>query len=126
MAGERLIADTTFAIDLRERKQLIGAIGLTIDWKLSKGEIGYWIGRPHWNLGYATEATAAALDYGFSDLELNRISAKHLARNPSSGRVMEKAGMLLEGTARQDTIKWGKYEDLVSYGILRENWRGWK
>jgi len=60
LAGERLIADTTFAIDLRERKQLIGAIGLTIDWKLSKGEIGYWIGRPHWNLGYATEATTAA------------------------------------------------------------------
>jgi RimJ/RimL family protein N-acetyltransferase len=35
---------------------------------------------------------------------------------------MEKAGMILEGTARQATIKWGQYEDLVSYGILREDW----
>jgi RimJ/RimL family protein N-acetyltransferase len=37
---------------------------------------------------------------------------------------MEKAGMLLEGTARQDTMKWGKYEDLVRYSMLREDWLG--
>jgi RimJ/RimL family protein N-acetyltransferase len=37
---------------------------------------------------------------------------------------MEKAGMTLEGTARQAAIKWGRYEDLVSYGILREDWLG--
>ena len=66
----------------------------------------------------------AVLEYGFEELTLNRISAAHLARNPSSGRVMEKAGMLLEGTARQDTTKWGKYEDLVWYGVLRNDWSG--
>jgi RimJ/RimL family protein N-acetyltransferase len=152
LAGERLIADTTlniphpyedgmaeqwidtheaefeadtlatFAVALCENKQLIGAISLKIDRKLSKGELGYWIGTPYWNLGYASEAANAILEFGFGDLGLNRISAKHLARNPSSGRVMEKIGMLLEGTARQDTMKWGKYEDLVSYAILREDW----
>ena len=112
MLGERLIADTT----------------LNIPHPYEDGMAEQWIEthKPYWNLGYATEATTAALDYGFSDLGLNRISAKHLARNPSSGRVMEKVGMLLEGTARQDTMKWGNYEDLVSYGILREDWRGWK
>ena len=112
----------TFAIVLRDDPQLIGAIGLTLDRDLDKGELGYWIGKPFWNLGYATEATTAVLEFGFGDLQLNRISARHLVRNPSSGRVMEKAGMLLEGTARQDTIKWGKYEDLALYGILREDW----
>ena len=35
---------------------------------------------------------------------------------------MEKIGMVVEGTARQDTIKWGNYEDLVLYGILRHEW----
>ncbi len=152
LAGDRLIADTTlsiphpyedgvaeqwiethkpgyeagtlavFAIVHRDSEQLIGAIGLTIDGELNKAELGYWIGRPFWNSGYATEAAIAVLDYGFVGLDLNRICAKHLARNPSSGRVMQKAGMRLEGTARQDTKKWGKYEDLVSYGILRVEW----
>lgn len=35
---------------------------------------------------------------------------------------MAKAGMNIEGTARQDTIKWGHYEDLVSHGILHTDW----
>ena len=154
LAGDRLIADTTmnvphpyedgmaeegiqthrsgyetgtqitFAIVLRDGEQLVGAIGLRINKQVNKGELGYWVGRPYWNLGYATEATVAVLEYGFEELALNRISAAHLARNPSSGRVMEKAGMLLEGTARQDTTKWGKYEDLVWYGVLRNDWSG--
>lgn len=112
----------TFAIVLRDDADLVGAIGLQIDQGLSKAELGYWIGKPFWNLGYATEATIAILGFGFDELRLNRIQAGHLARNPSSGRVMEKAGMILEGLARQATIKWGQYEDLVLYGILREDW----
>ncbi|MBT8082966.1 MAG: GNAT family N-acetyltransferase [Gammaproteobacteria bacterium] len=112
----------TFAIVLRDNAQLIGAMGLQIGRSLNKAELGYWVGKPFWNRGYATEAAVAMLDFGFDELGLNRIQAAHLARNPSSGRVMEKAGMVLEGTARQDAIKWGRYEDLVSYGILREDW----
>jgi len=112
----------TFAIELREDPNLIGAIGLRINRSLNKGELGYWIGKPYWNLGYATEATVAVLAFGFEDLQLNRIQAMHLARNPPSGRVMEKAGMRREGTTRQDTMKWGKYEDLVIYGIVSEDW----
>jgi RimJ/RimL family protein N-acetyltransferase len=62
------------------------------------------------------------LEYGFTELALNRIHAAHLARNPASGRVMEKLGMLREGTGRQHAKKWGTYEDLVFYGILKEEW----
>ncbi len=99
---------------------LAGAVSQRVDRGLNQANLGYWIGKPHWNLGYATEAARAVIAAGFGELGLNRIYAFHLARNPSSGRVMEKLGMLLEGTARQHTMKWGKYEDLVSYGILRE------
>lgn len=114
----------TFAIASRDDATLVGAVGLRIDRGLNKAELGYWIGKPFWNIGYATEATVAVLAYGFEELRLNRIQASHFARNPASGRVMQKAGMILEGTARQDAIRWGKYEDLVSYGILREEWLG--
>ncbi len=112
----------TFAITLSVDTALIGAIGLRVDRGLNKAELGYWIGKPFWNEGYATEAAVAVLDFGFNELGLNRIHAKHMARNPSSGRVMEKAGMQLEGTARQDAIKWDRYEDLVSYALLLEDW----
>ncbi len=112
----------TFAVVLRDNEKLIGAVGLKVDRYSNKADLGYWIGKPYWNAGYATEAARAALAAGFDELDLNRIGAFHLARNPSSGRVMEKLGMLREGTARQDTMKWGKYEDLVSYGLLREDW----
>lgn len=112
----------TFAIVLREDGGLVGAIGLRIDRGYDKAELGYWVGKRFWNSGYATEAASALLAFGFEELRLNRIHAAYLARNPSSGRVMEKAGLIFEGTARQGTMKWGKYEDLVSYGILRDDW----
>ena len=56
--------------------------------------------------------------YGFEELGLNRIEARHMTRNPASGRVMAKAGMKLEGTLRQQVLKWDSFEDLVIYGIL--------
>ena len=114
--------NVVFAVVLRDNMQLIGAIGLTLDGSAKKGELGYWIGKSFWSRGYCTEAATAVLDYGFKALGLNRISARHFARNPASGRVMENIGMIVEGTARQDKIKWGNYEDLVLYGILRNEW----
>jgi RimJ/RimL family protein N-acetyltransferase len=120
MFEEGLLAN--FAIALRKNAHLVGAIGLRIDRASDKAELGYWIGRPYWNHGYCTEAAELVLDYGFAGLALNRIHAAHLARNPASGRVMEKLGMLREGTGRQHAKKWGTYEDLVFYGILNEEW----
>ena len=112
----------TFAMVLRDEDSLVGAIGLRVDRDSDKADLGYWVGKPFWNRGYATEAARALLNFGFDELRLNRIRAAHLARNPASGRVMEKVGMLYEGRARQDTKEWGEYEDLVYYGILRQDW----
>jgi RimJ/RimL family protein N-acetyltransferase len=112
----------TFAIETRDGSQLIGAIGLKISTTLGKGELGYWVGKPFWNMGYATEAAGAVLAFGFDDLQLDSVHAMHLARNPASGRVMEKIGMFVEETARQDVMKWGRLEDLVGYAIPHEEW----
>lgn len=111
-----------FAITLRETGQLVGAIGLHIERRSNQGKLGYWIGKPFWNRGYATEAAIAIIRYGFASLDLNRIDAWHFARNPASGRVKLKAGMRREGTARQSVIKRGAYEDLNACAILREDW----
>ena len=87
-------------------------------------ELGYWIGKPFWGKGYATEAARSLIDFGFTVLGLNRIAARHFARNPASGRVMQKVGMLQTGVDRQAGQKWDRYEDFVLYEIQRDVWPG--
>ena len=56
-----------------------------------------------------------------ADLGLNRVEADHFARNPASGRVMEKAGMTKEGVLRQKYCKDGEFLDAVQYAILKSD-----
>jgi len=111
-----------FAIDLRPEGSLIGAIGLELHMIHEGAELGYWIGKPYWNQGYCTEAACEVLRYGFECLGLNRIQARHMSKNPASGRVMEKLGMSREGTLRQSLKRFGKFEDAIMYSILREEY----
>jgi RimJ/RimL family protein N-acetyltransferase len=111
-----------FAVALRDTGELVGAIGLTMDRRFDRAEIGYWIGRPYWGRGYCTEAAAAVMAFGFTNCGLNRVYATHFLRNPRSGRVMQKLGMTREGTLRQHAKRWDRYEDFAVYGILRSEW----
>jgi ribosomal-protein-alanine N-acetyltransferase len=108
----------TFAMTTRDGEALIGAIGLDLAPHDRRGELGYWVGRPWWNQGYATEAGRAMIDFGFGTLGLHRIMARHFARNPASGRVLQKLGMEREGVLRGHVLKWGVFEDLVVYAVL--------
>ncbi len=110
------------AITRQEDGALVGAIGLMLTPAEDRGEMGYWIGKPYWNQGYATEAGKSLLQYGFEVLGLNRIYARYLTRNPASGRVMSKMGMKYEGCLRQHMKKWGAYEDLAVKGMLRSEY----
>lgn len=147
LAGDREVASTTLtiphpyedgmaeawiegrAIDWAEKKALtlavtteadglVGAIGLHLKLEHLRAELGYWIGVPFWNRGYATEAAEAVIKFGFDELGLNRIEAHHFSRNPASGRVMEKLGMTLEGVRREHVLKDDELEDLALYAVL--------
>ena len=111
-----------FAITLRTDKKLIGGIELRLDRENESGELGYWIGKPYWNCGYATEAARAVVAYGFEVLKLNRVHAKHFKRNAASRRVLEKIGMCYEGCLRQHVKKWGNFEDIIGYGMLKADY----
>ena len=111
-----------FAITLRTDRNLIGTIGLELEQENERAELGYWIGKPYWNLGYATEAARAVVAYSFEVLKLNRIYAYHFTRNPASGRVLKKIGMHYEGCRRQHTKKWGSFEDSIGYGMLKADY----
>ena len=113
-AGTRAV----YAVVTREDAAIVGAIGLAIAAEHRRAELGYWVGVPHWNRGYATEAARALVDHAFGPLALHRVQAHHFVRNPASGRVMQKLGMRHEGTHRGAVLRWGRFEDLESYAVL--------
>ena len=59
--------------------------------------MGYWLGRPFWGRGYATEAVTAMLRWVKSDWRRNVVWAGHFADNVASGQVLCKAGFLYTG-----------------------------
>jgi ribosomal-protein-alanine N-acetyltransferase len=109
-----------FMITLRETREVIGAIGLRILRDHARADLGYWLGKDYWNLGYATEAGRAVVRHGFETCGLRRITAGHFTRNPASGRVLQKIGMTHEGRLRRHFKRWNVFEDCEIYGILRE------
>jgi RimJ/RimL family protein N-acetyltransferase len=58
------------------------------------------------------------IEFGFNQWNLHRIEATYFSRNPASGRVMKKLGMVQEGILRDHILKWNRYEDLVVHGIV--------
>ena len=108
-----------YAVILRDGACLIGCIGLSISKRHRRAELGYWLGVEFWGRGYMTEAAGALVEHGFSLLDLHKIEASHLARNPASGRVMEKIGMVREGLLRRHILKNGVFEDLAVYGLVK-------
>ena len=93
LATERRPDEAAFLVFRRTRgaPQLIGSAGIG---RRPDGEIelGYWIARPHWGLGYATEAARAVVAIARDGLRLGTLHAGHFLDNPASGRVLEKLG----------------------------------
>ncbi len=74
--------------------ELIGACG--IDKCGDDVELGYWVARPHWGKGYASEAGRAVARIA-AVLGHKRLTAAHFADNPASGRVLKKIGFTATG-----------------------------
>ena len=64
-------------------------------------EIGYWLGRPYWGAGFATEAAQGALIWAHRTWGRRYLRAGHFADNLASGQVLSKAGFLYTGEVRQ-------------------------
>lgn len=75
-------------------QKVVGAVGVRVDRRLwgRVGSVGYWIGKPHWGKGYATEAVEGFLQFCARDLRLKRLCAEVFDDNERSLRVLEKCG----------------------------------
>ena len=112
------------ALTLATTGRLIGVGELNVrSVSFRTGEIGYIVHPDLWGQGYATEAAAALLRFGFDELGLHRIYATCDPRNVASGRVLQKCGMAHEGRRRHDMLLCDGWRDSDLYAILEGEWR---
>jgi RimJ/RimL family protein N-acetyltransferase len=108
-----------FAVQRSADGRLVGSVELQIvNEEHRRGELGYVITRDAWGNGYATEAAAALLQFGFEQLGLHRIGATCDPENGGSGRILEKIGMQLEGCLRSFFHIRGEWRDRLVYAAI--------
>jgi ribosomal-protein-alanine N-acetyltransferase len=72
--------------------------------------LAYYLARPYWGQGLATEAARAFVDYGFSRLGLARIEAGMNTRHVASVRIVEKLGFTRIASGGGGGETWYQYE----------------
>jgi RimJ/RimL family protein N-acetyltransferase len=88
-----------------------------------RAEVGYELRHDAWGRGYMHEALNALLQFGFTDLQLNRVEADIDPRNIPSARSLERQGFAKEGLLRQRWIVDGEISDSALYGLLLSDWQ---
>lgn len=85
--------------------------------------LGYILHRAYWRQGYMTEAVQAALDYGFTELQLDRVELWIDANNVPSQQVAAKVGFKRRGRFRQKYSHQPQSHEKLVYGLTRREWR---
>lgn len=112
-----------WAIVLKEINEPIGTISVVdMDEKTMKVHIGYCIGSQWWHLGYTSEAFLRLISFFFEEVKVNRIESQHDPANINSGKVMEKCGLIYEGTLRQADWNNKGIVDACLYGMLAHDY----
>ena len=109
------------AIERRADGAFLGMCGLhQVSW-YPDIEIGWRLARNYWGHGYATEAAAAWLEYGFHTLDLPRVISIADVPNARSIAVMERLGMTLDHEAELEED--GERFEAAVYAITADRWR---
>lgn len=103
-------------IEERETGAPVGDIGLGLN-TANDGvlEVGYSIHRDHWGKGFATEAVGAAIDKVAPAIGAYQVKAEIDARNPASGRVLEKLGFKAGPVHERRTLVKGEWCEEIEY-----------
>lgn len=112
--------EEVWAIDATpvDGEELIGVIG----YQPGSGALGYWVGPPYWNAGYATEAVQAMVAHLFTTRGLEEIVAHVFAGNAASGAVLAKAGFRETGRSDSFSIARGEAVARRDFRLERAGW----
>src|SRR5476651_1835928 len=113
--------DFNFAITRKSDAAYMGGCGLHV--KQGKFEFGYWLGKPFWKQGYATEAARRLVGFAFEELETESVWAGWFFDNPASGHVLEKLGCRPNGMDKRACMARGVEVDCNLVILAREDFR---
>jgi ribosomal-protein-alanine N-acetyltransferase len=118
-AGEYL----RFGLVRLDDASLIGTCLLyDLDTQCRRAEIGYDLLPDMWGQGFIHEALLSLLQFGFTELGLNRVEADVDPDNAGSIKTLERLGFQREGYLRERWIVNGVKFDTVYYGLLLSEW----
>jgi len=103
------------------REEVVGCVS-ALDINGVQAELGYWIGRPDWGKGYATESSAEIISFGFQSLDLTHFIARCLVENHASARVLEKLGFRFLMIEERDCPARGATKEVLTFNLLRKDW----
>jgi [ribosomal protein S5]-alanine N-acetyltransferase len=113
-----------FGIEQMQDGRLIGECSLfNLMPQCRRAEVGYTLAHEAWGKGYIGEALVTLLEFGFTQLELNRVEADVDPRNVASARALERLGFEREGLLRERWIVDGEVSDSALYGLLARDWK---
>jgi ribosomal-protein-serine acetyltransferase len=108
---------------LWHQEQVAGAIGFkAVDWANLRVEIGYWLAERFQGKGLMTDAARCATDYAFQVWKLNRVEIHCAVENHRSAAIPRRLGYVEEATLRRAFRVREEYQDLLVFGMLREDW----
>lgn len=111
-----------WGITLKGQDRVIGSCGfLNIFPQHYRSEVGFELSKEYWGKGIASEAFEAVIRYGFEKLNLQRIQALIEPPNISSQNLVERKGFIKEGLLRNYEFTCGKFDDLLMYALLKQN-----
>ena len=121
--------DYHFAVCRREDGALVGSLALRSIGHPGTANLGYWIGQPYWNRGYASEAVRLACWLAFRWLRAQAITSWVFRGNDASRRVLEKNGFRYVRTSWRPTARGGRRAEW-SLALLATSWEdalaGWR
>ncbi|MGB4590001.1 MAG: GNAT family N-acetyltransferase [Clostridiaceae bacterium] len=101
----------------------IGSIGIVSkDDNINMVHVGYCIGRNWWHQRITSEALTRLIHFFFDEVKVNRIESRHDPKNPNSGMVMKKCGLIYEGTMKQGDWNNQGICDYSLYGLVKEDY----
>lgn len=130
--------DTEYFIseDIQKRESGTVAYGVFQDTKLAgvisynnfnksnkRTEIGYWISKDLQGKGIITRSVKALVEYGFNELELNRIQICCATTNIPSQKIPERLGFSNEGICRKAEVLYENVVDHIIYSLIRDEYK---
>ncbi|MEM7339963.1 MAG: GNAT family protein [Actinomycetota bacterium] len=100
-----------------ESDRVVGFVRLELT-GVKAAKLGFAINADYWGHGYAPEAAALIVAFGFDELGLHRISAAVGPENERSLRLVERLGFVHEGTIRDHVFTNGAWRASHLYSIL--------